>query len=105
MLFSLTALSFAIAGTALGQFFYKRFFITNRYRNLGLTFACLGSVPLFTMVALRNLSLDTVYVTTSITIGITTLLAVIFLHEKLSKRDLFAIFCIMGGVVVYNLNI
>ena len=102
--FSILGLTLAILGTALGQFFYKLFFQTKNYRNLILTLGCLTSVPIFTLIALRNLSLDTVYVATSITIGLTTILAVTFLNEKLSRKDWLAIGCIIMGVIIYNLS-
>jgi drug/metabolite transporter (DMT)-like permease len=105
MIISILGLTFAILGTALGQFFYKRFFLTKNFWYLILTLGCLGSVPVCTLVALKNLSLDTVYVATSITIGLTTILAVTFLNERLSRKDWFAIGCIISGVIIYNLSI
>lgn len=103
-MFSYIYLAFAISFSALGQFFYKKYYLNARAKiYLLLTIFCLVLTPFFSFQALKGLTIDTVYIATSITILLVIFLSKVFLKEILTRKKIIGIVFIILGVLLYGL--
>ena len=59
-------------------------------------------VPFFSYQSLLGLSIDTVYMATSITIVLVLLGGYLILGEKLSKNQILGSLVIITGIIIYN---
>ena len=59
-------------------------------------------VPFFSYQSLLGLSIDTVYMATSITIVLVLLGGYLILGEKLSKNQILGSLVIIIGIIIYN---
>ncbi|MBT5016359.1 EamA family transporter [Candidatus Peregrinibacteria bacterium] len=102
MTLSLVFLGLAIMFTVLGQFFYKKYFLTKNITLVGISLFCFVLVPYCSYRALINLPIDVVYVSTALSIILAVALAVIFLKEKLTKQEVYGMAAIIVGILLYN---
>lgn len=91
----------AIMCTAFGQFFYKKYSVKRASVDLLLALFLFILAPTFSYFALGRLSIDLVYVSTSITILLVMLLSRFALGEKTLPRHWFGCLFIVLGVIVY----
>jgi multidrug transporter EmrE-like cation transporter len=101
MILSYVSLFLAVLCTAFGQFFYKKFSLTKDKKYYIFTIALFVLVPLFNFIALKHISLDIVYIFTSMTILLVVLLSKYFLNEYIKQRSYNGIILIIIGVMVY----
>lgn len=101
MILSYTCLFMAIMSTAFGQVFYKKYSLDRRLIYLALTLGFFLINPVFSFLALKNISVDIVYVSTSLTILTVAVLSRIFLGEIMPARTWTAIAIIVAGVFIY----
>lgn len=97
-----TWLAVAIVATAVGQLFYKRA-STARSRRLTVVavgFFCLA--PPSAYMALQQLSLVTVYVSTVISQLIVVMVSLTLFRERYSPRQWMALALILAGIIVFN---
>jgi multidrug transporter EmrE-like cation transporter len=94
-------LAIAITCTAFGQFYYKKYFISRKSAYMLLALALFIPIPAFTYLALGRLSIDLVYISTSITILMVMLLSRFALNEKSSPRHWLGCLLIVLGVIAY----
>ena len=60
-------------------------------------------IPLMTYLALRDLKLSFVYMSTGLTYVLIMVFSKYVLHEHIEKRHIQAIFLIISGILVFNL--
>ncbi len=103
MFLSYFCLFVAVTSTALGQFFYKKYMISLNKQYYLLAIFLFLITPLCSFIALKNIAIDMVYISTSLTILFVIVLSRIFLKEQVGKRRYVGIGFILLGVVLYAL--
>ena len=98
-LFLLCALIF----TTSGQLLFRYYHIKKRIILLCLTLLSFILVPYFSYNALIGLSIDIVYMATSVTIVLVLMGGYFLLGEKLNKNQIIGSLIIISGVIIYNL--
>ena len=96
-------LGLTILLTAAGQLVYKLYFRDRDRRLIVLSIVLFVAVPICNYQALRVISLDEVYMATSLTIGLATLGSLWLLDERLVRPQWLGIVLVMAGVIVYSL--
>jgi multidrug transporter EmrE-like cation transporter len=89
--------------TAAAQLLYKKYYHAKKKIYLILCIPTFCIVPFFNSLALRKIAIDKVYMAISLGITMVIIFSMIFLKEKLSKKDILAIFLIIIGIIIYNL--
>jgi len=93
----------AVLTTALGQFFYKKFALNKKKIYLIISVSLFAIVPLFNFIALKEISIDIVYMSTSLTIILVIFLSKVFLNEKVDIKLYSGVLIILLGIIIYNL--
>jgi len=96
-------LSCALLFTTSGQLLYRFYHLNRNKIFLGLTLLSFVMVPFFSYKSLIGLSIDTVYMATSVTIVFVLIGGYLLLGEKLSKNQILGSIVIIAGIIVYNL--
>lgn len=99
---SVLCLAIALFATATGQLLFKMYYV--RARKVFL-FSALGTfivVPAFSYLALLNLSLAAVYMSTAFTNVLVLVMSRVFLKESIAGRHLIAMGFIVAGIVIFN---
>lgn len=96
-------LIFAVTATAFGQFFFKRFQLSQKRTDLFAALTLFVITPGLSYCALRTIAIDTVYVFTALTILLVMLLSHFYLGESISQRARLGAIFIIAGVVLYGL--
>lgn len=91
----------ALSGTAMGQFFYRYYFIKKNFVWLFFAVSFFLMVPLFSYFALKGLSLGVVYMSTGLTQVIILVMSKYFLEEDVGIKKIMSVGIIVFGVVVY----
>jgi multidrug transporter EmrE-like cation transporter len=96
-------LSCAILFTALAQTLYKLYSLKHKVVYLLFTVIFFCITPLMSYLALRELTLTVVYMSTAITYVLVMFSAKYILDEVIEKRHLYAVALIISGVLVFNI--
>ena len=92
-----------IVTTALGQFLYKLYFVRKDFRILIFSVLTFLAAPVCSYLALHDLTIGTVYMSTAlIQIAVLTL-SKLFLKEHITRTHILASAMIVSGIVFYNL--
>lgn len=94
-------LALAITCTATGQFFYKKHAIRPTLKYIASAVSLFVATPLFSYLALRTLSIDLVYISTSATILMVMLLSRFALKEESHPRHWLGCCLIATGIIIY----
>lgn len=94
-------LALAITCTATGQFFYKKHAISPALRYIASAITLFIATPAFSYMALRTLSIDLVYISTSATILMVMLLSRFALKEESLPRHWLGCSLIAIGIIIY----
>jgi uncharacterized membrane protein len=94
-----TALS--VSFTALGHLLYRRYAISKQMSFLALTGAAFILIPVFSYLALRDLTIAQVYLCAAAAPVLTTLGAWAFLKEKINRHHIIGLVLITVGTVMY----
>jgi multidrug transporter EmrE-like cation transporter len=92
----------ALLATAAGQLTYKLYYQRKAKWLLGATAGLFLLAPFFSYLSQRELSLDVVYMATSLTIVMVMAGSVLWLGETLQRRHLWGAGFIIGGILLYN---
>lgn len=103
MFFNYLFLLGAILSTAFGQVFYKKYTTSRNQIYLITTVSLFVLAPIFSYIALQNISIDVVYVFTALTVFIVMLLSKFFLKEVIKKKTFQGVFLVLLGIVLYVL--
>lgn len=101
---SIFFLACALIFTALAQTCYKLYSLKRRRVYIVATILLFVLTPVMSYLALRELSLSVVYMSTGLTYILVLLAARFVLHERIAGRQLTAVSLIALGVVVFNLQ-
>ena len=93
----------AVIFTALGQLLYKLYFSRKRRYLVVLAVFCFLLVPLFNYQALTELTIDVVYLSTSLKVALVLLFSYLFLNERINKQQIYSTLFIVIGIILYNL--
>lgn len=93
----------AIFCASAGQVLYKAFTSNRKYSFLALTIALFLLTPLFSYLALKELTIDIVYVATSMNSIIILLMTSLFLRESVTTKQYLGAIITTVGVAVYAL--
>lgn len=96
-------LASTVVATAAGQLSYKLYFDRNARRYLAMAIAAFLTVPFLSYGALRDISLDVVYMATSLTIVLVTGCSISILRERMTPFQWTGSGLVVLGVIVYNL--
>ena len=96
-------LALALLATALGQLLYKTASLHGSRVRLGVAVACFCIAPIASYLALRSLSLATVYVSTAISQLLVVVLSMASFGERYGSRQWLGLGLILVGVVVFNM--
>jgi len=94
----------AVFLSAVGHVLYKYYVMTEKLLFLILTVVIFISIPLFSFLALRDLTIAQVYLCTATVPLMTTLGAKIFIKEIISKHHFIGLVLITSGTITYILN-
>jgi drug/metabolite transporter (DMT)-like permease len=96
-------LALAVIFTALGQLLYKLYFSRKERYIVVLAVLCFILVPLFNYQALTELTIDIVYLSTSVKVALVLLFSYLFLGEDITKQQIYSSLFIVAGIILYNL--
>jgi multidrug transporter EmrE-like cation transporter len=102
---SLIYLTAAILFTATAHVLFKLYFLRKNYAYLILSAGFLCATPPMSFLALRELPLSIVYMSTALTYVLVLILARVVLNEYISRRQLLSTMLIMVGVITFNLKL
>jgi len=94
----------AISLSAVGHILYKYYAVSGRVPFLFLTAATFVSIPIFSFLALRDLTIAQVYLCTATVPIMTTIGAKVFIKESISKHHFIGLTLITTGTVLYIAN-
>lgn len=92
----------AIIFTTVGHISYKLYFTKQNLLYMIYTILCFMIVPYLSYKALIELTLDYVYMTTSINIILILISSRIFLDEKIYLNQIIGSLFIVTGIILYN---
>jgi len=92
----------AVICTSLGQLTFKMFKNSQLKKYLALTIALFLVTPVFSFMALKYISLDVVYMFTSLSIVLILFFSHWILKEKITLAQIFGTVVIIVGIVLYN---
>jgi len=88
--------------TAVGQLLFRMHYVRAGKVYLVAAFSTFLAVPAFSYFALLNLSLSFVYMSTALIHVMVLFLSYVFLHERMSSRQLASTALIVAGILVFN---
>ena len=99
---AIVALSIAILATSASHVLFKHSLLTDKLSMKLLAVSLFTIVPGFAYLALKSLSLSTVYMSTSLTQVLVLLGAKFLFDEIINTRKIVAISLIVLGILVFN---
>ena len=96
-------LALALLATALAQLLYKEASLRGSRIRLGAAIACFCIAPVASYLALRSLSLATVYVSTAISQLLVVFGSMVTFGERYGFRQWLGLTLIVAGVIIFNL--
>lgn len=102
MILSYGFLAGALILTSVGQLLYRFYYVKNNKLHLFLAIISLVIVPFCSYNALKYLTIDTLYMATSVTFILVILGGYLFLNEKLNQNQIIGSLIIIIGVFIYN---
>ena len=100
---SMFYLACAIVFTALAQTSFKLYHQKSVTTYVVIAIILFSATPLMNYLALRELSLSFVYMSTGFTYVLIMLLAKFVLNEAVKKQHIHAVILIISGIFVFNL--
>lgn len=99
---SLTSLFFALLFTALGQMLFRMHFLRTGKKYLIAALVTFMAVPICNYLALLNLTLALVYMSTALTHVMVLMMSHFFLKERLTIKHYISMSLIVLGIATYN---
>lgn len=103
MTISWAALAAALLCTAFGQVFYKMFFTAKRRRYLAIAILTFVMIPPLSYLALRNLTIGLVYMSTALTQVMVLVMSRYMLKETITRQHMLASALLVVGIILYAL--
>lgn len=99
---SFASLLLALLSTAAGQLLFRMHYVYKKKAYLIAALATFLAVPLFSYLALLNLTLAFVYMSTALTHIIVLVMSRLFLKEQLARKQYISMSLIVIGILVFN---
>ena len=99
---AVVALSMAILANSASHVLFKHSLVTQKLSMKLVAVLLFAIVPGLVYLALKNLSLSTVYMSTSLTQVLILLAAKFLFHEMINTRKIVAISLIILGILIFN---
>lgn len=100
---SLIFLLFALIFTAIGQLLFRLYYVRANKKYLAAALGSFVVVPLFSYIALLNLTLAFVYMSTALIHILVLSMSRVFLKEQLTRKQIISMSLIVMGIIVFNL--
>lgn len=100
---SLAFLLFALLGTSVGQLLFKMHYVYAKKIYLIAALGVFLTVPVFNYLALLNLPLAFVYMSTAVTHVLVLGMSNLFLNESLTRKQYVSMSLIVLGIITFNL--
>jgi multidrug transporter EmrE-like cation transporter len=100
---SFVYLACAIVFTALAQVSFKLYSRRHNLSYLVLTIGLFCVVPFMNYLALRDLSMGVVYMSTGLTYVLIMFFSKYILYEPVGRQHVYAVTLIVSGVLVFNI--
>lgn len=100
---SLASLMLSLLVTATGQLLFRMYYVRTKTIYLVASLGTFLAVPVFSYLALLNLSLAFVYMSTALIHVLVLIMSNIFLGEHLAGKQYISMFLIVIGIIVFNL--
>jgi drug/metabolite transporter (DMT)-like permease len=100
---SLLSLLFALFFTAVGQLLFRMYYVRTNKIYIVTALGMFVAVPVFSYLALLNLTLAFVYMSTALTHVLVLIMSHIFLKEQLAKKQYVSMSLIIAGIIIFNL--
>ena len=98
---SVIAAVFTIVFTTIGHIFFKRYAIAKNFILLAITLFLFLCIPVFSYLALQNLSIDQLYICTAFVPVLTVLSGKFFFREHVRQNHAIGIALTMIGTFFY----
>ena len=99
---SLASLLAALVFTTVGQLLFRLYYVRTKKIYFAAALGTFMAVPVFSYLALLNLTLAFVYMSTALIHVLVLILSHIFLHEQFTKKQFISISLIVMGIIVFN---
>ena len=96
-------LTLAILVSAGGQIQYKRYTLDRKRITFTSTIALFFMTPFFSYLALKGITVDVVYMATSLNSFVVLMMSRWWLKEAVSKKQIISSLIVAGGVFIYLL--
>lgn len=91
----------AVCSTSFGLMTYKKYMLNKQQSFLFITVALFLLAPVFNFIALKSLTIDVVYMATSLNGLVVLYLSRCFLKEKTTKNQFYGALLVFIGVTIY----
>jgi drug/metabolite transporter (DMT)-like permease len=100
---SLVSLLFTLLFTAVGQLLFRMYYVRKRKIYLATALGTFLAVPVLSYLALLNLTLAFVYMSTALIHVLVLIMSHMFLKEHFTQKQYISISLIVVGIIVFNL--
>jgi drug/metabolite transporter (DMT)-like permease len=99
---SLVSLLFTLLSTAVGQLLFRMYYVRKKMIYLVTALVMFLAVPLLSYLALVNLTLAFVYMSTALIHVLVLIMSHMFLKEHLTRKQYISMSLIVVGIIVFN---
>jgi drug/metabolite transporter (DMT)-like permease len=99
---SLVSLLFTLLSTAVGQLLFRMYYVRKKKIYLAAALGTFLAVPLLSYLALVNLTLAFVYMSTALIHVLVLIMSHMFLKEHLTSKQYISMSLIVVGIIVFN---
>lgn len=99
---SLVSLLFTLLSTAVGQLLFRMYYVRKKKIYLAAALGTFLAVPLLSYLALVNLTLAFVYMSTALIHVLVLIMSHMFLKEHLTRKQYISMSLIVVGIIVFN---
>jgi len=99
---SFVSLLFALLSTSVGQLLFRMYYVRTKKIYLAAALGTFLAVPFFSYLALLNLTLAFVYMSTALVHVLVLIMAHMFLKEHLTRKQYISMSLIVIGIIVFN---
>lgn len=100
---SLLSLLFTLLSTAVGQLLFRMYYVRKKKIYLVVALAMFLAAPLLSYLALVNLTLAFVYMSTALIHVLVLIMSHMFLEEHFTRKQYISMSLIVVGIIVFNI--
>ena len=99
---SFASLLLTLLFTAVGQLLFRMYYVSTNKIYLAIALGTFLAVPIFSYLALLNLTLAFVYMSTALIHVLVVIMSHMFLKEHLTRKQYISMSFIVVGIIVFN---